>query len=125
MTKPFSPRVLCARVAAVLRRAEDAEVGDGEIIKRGPVTIRLNRHQIIVDGEELRLTPIEFKILAFLAKRPGWVYTRERIISEVQGDDVIITERTVDVHVVAVRKKLGDHAELIQTVRGVGYKFRD
>ena len=125
--KPFSPRVLAARVAAMLRRNEetDAAADTDDTLKRGPITIRQNRHQVLLDGEEIRLTPIEYNILLFLCKRPGWVYTRERIISEVQGDDVIITERTVDVHVVSVRKKLGDHADYIQTVRGVGYKLKE
>ncbi len=128
VTKPFSPRVLLARLKAVLRRraeSEPASTEDQPVLTRGSITINPNRHEVLVHGQEACLTPIEFKILRFLASNPGRVYTRQRIIDEAQGEDVLITERTVDVHIVSLRRKLGDHAVVIETVRGVGYRFKD
>jgi len=127
VTKPFSPKVLVARINAVLRRRaepEEPEPDEEPVIARGGLSINPNRHEVLLEGKEIRLTPIEFKVLYFLSKTPGRVYTRKRIIDKAQGEDVYITERTVDVHVVALRRKLGDQAHLIETVRGVGYKFK-
>jgi two-component system phosphate regulon response regulator PhoB len=126
VTKPFSPRVLAARVKALLRRSSaKSSAREEETIDCGEISIRPNRHQVIAGGREVGLTPIEFRILTILAQRPGWVFTRERIIDHAQGEDVVITERTVDVHIAALRKKLAAYADYIETVRGVGYKFRD
>jgi two-component system phosphate regulon response regulator PhoB len=114
-------------VKAVLRRREEV-VPAGEVapvVRQGELTIAPDRHEATVGGEALALTPIEFKILYFLASHPGRVYTRQRIIDEAQGEDVTITERTVDVHVVSLRRKLGSQAALLETVRGVGYRFKD
>jgi two-component system phosphate regulon response regulator PhoB len=127
ITKPFSPRVLLARVQAVLRRGNGA-VGEAEEqapVDLGWLKIDPSRHETLVDGEALKLTPIEFKILLFLSTHPGFVFTRSRIIDEAQGEDVTITERTVDVHVVSLRKKLGERAAHLETVRGIGYKFKE
>ena len=127
ISKPFSPKVLVARINAVLRRrgiAAPEEEDEQPVITANELIINPNRHEVTLSGEEIRLTPIEFKVLHFLASSPGRVFTRKRIIDEAQGEDVFITERTVDVHVVALRRKLGDHAHLIETVRGVGYKFK-
>lgn len=126
ITKPFSPKVLIARVKAVLRRgivSDEAQPGD--ILKRGDLVIDLTRHEASVGGEALALTPTEFKLLHFLASYPGRVFPRDHLISRVIGEDVIVLSRNIDVHIRSLRKKLGDHRELIETVRGVGYRFQD
>jgi len=126
VTKPFSPRVLLARVRAVLRRRNK---GGGEeeslIIAVGELTINPARHEVKVKGEPTTLTATEFRILQYLARRPGWVFTRDQIISAVKGEDYPVTERSVDVQIVSLRKKLGDSGNLIETVRGVGYRFKE
>ncbi len=125
ITKPFSPRILVARVnAALRRRGEQAPPGADPSIQRGSLAIHPDRHESLLGGEELRLTPIEFKILYVLARHPGRVFTRNQIIDRALGEDIFITERTIDVHIVSLRKKLGDHSTFIETVRGVGYKFK-
>ncbi len=125
ITKPFSPRVLLARVnTALRRRGIDDEAGIQPTLKRGDLTINPGRHEVLWRENEVHLTPIEFKILYCLARRPGRVFTRNQIIDEAQGEDVYITERTVDVHIAAIRKKLGSDAGVVETVRGIGYKFR-
>jgi len=129
VTKPFSPRVLIARVRAVLRRG--AEPPEGEAIRRvGRVTIHAGRHEACVDDVPVELTPGEFRILCFLARRPGWVFTRQQLVDAAQGDDAFVndryvTERSVDVHIVSLRRKLGVAGHAIETVRGVGYRLRD
>lgn len=128
VTKPFSPRVLMARVKAALRRQVTNLPPEGDTpasLRRGPFAIHPGRHEVRIDDREVRLTPIEFRILYCLARRPGWVFTRSKIIENALGEDVLITERTVDVHVVSLRRKLGETADYIETVRGVGYRFRD
>jgi two-component system phosphate regulon response regulator PhoB len=127
ITKPFSPRVLLARVQAVLRRGSGTAeaVEEQSPVDLGWLQIDPSRHETRMGDETLKLTPIEFKILLFLAMHPGFVFTRSRIIDEAQGEDVTITERTVDVHVVSLRKKLGDRATHRETVRGIGYKFTE
>lgn len=126
VTKPFSPRVLLARVKAVLRRGsvtDDAQPGD--IVNRGVLVIDLARHEARLDEVPLVLTPTEFKLLHFLASHPGRVFPRDHIVSRVIGDDAIVLSRNVDVHIRSLRKKLGEHRDLIETVRGVGYRFQD
>jgi len=127
VTKPFSPRVLLARVKAVLRRKEEAPPADSAepAVELGELAISPARHEVRCAGQPVPLTPIEFKILYFLARHSGRVYSRQQIIDEAQGEDVTITERTVDVHIVSLRRKLGAQAALIETVRGVGYRFKD
>jgi two-component system, OmpR family, alkaline phosphatase synthesis response regulator PhoP len=125
ITKPFSPRVLLARVKAVLRRLKSESIEDNAIIKIHGIIINPGRHEIIVENQSLDLTATEFRILNFLAKRPGWVFTRDQIINAVKGDDYPVTERSVDVQVVGLRKKLGEAGKNIETVRGVGYRFRE
>ena len=83
------------------------------------------RHEVLVNGESIALSASEFKILYFLARRPGWVFTRDQIISSVRGDDYPVTDRSVDVQIVGLRKKLGVSGEYVQTVRGVGYRFKE
>jgi two-component system phosphate regulon response regulator PhoB len=125
LTKPFSPRVLIARVRAVLRRRRSTPVDDGAVIHAHGIEIHPGRHQVTVDGEPVDLTATEFRILHFLAKRPGWVFTRYQIVDGIRGPNYPVTERSVDVQVVALRRKLGEKGEAIETVRGVGYRFSE
>jgi two-component system, OmpR family, alkaline phosphatase synthesis response regulator PhoP len=125
VTKPFSPKVLLARIKAVLRRKKYEEVEDTPILKIHELTINPARHEVLVEDEPKSLTASEFKILYFLARRPGWVFTRDQIISSVRGDDYPVTDRSVDVQIVGLRKKLGESGAYIQTVRGVGYRFKE
>jgi two-component system phosphate regulon response regulator PhoB len=127
VTKPFSPRVLVARVRAVLRRksGEGAAPGEDEVIQRDGLRIHPGRHEVTVDGEPVDLTFTEFRILHLLARRPGWVFTRYQIVDAVRGEDHPVSDRSVDVQIVGLRKKLGESADLIETVRGVGYRFRE
>jgi len=123
VAKPFSPKVLSARVRSVLRRQGQGSEAEGEVIRQGDMVIDPNRHQVLLAGASLPLTASEFKILHFLAKKPGWVFSRDQIISAIHDSDFAVTDRTVDVQVVALRKKLGERQNCIQTVRGIGYKF--
>ena len=125
LTKPFSPRVLVARVRAVLRRKSVAAPGTEEILRIHEMEINPGRHEVRLHGKAVDMTRTEFRILHFLARRPGWVFTRYQIVDGSQGADALVTERSVDVHIVSLRKKLGDGGEMIQTVRGVGYKLKD
>jgi two-component system alkaline phosphatase synthesis response regulator PhoP len=124
--KPFSPKVLLARIKAVLRRKKGVAVSDPtKLIKIQNLTIHPGKHEVLVDDEKINLTATEFNLLTLLAGRPGWVFTRQQIIDNVRGDDVIITDRAVDVQIVGLRKKLGESGNFIETVRGVGYRFRE
>ena len=122
--KPFSPKILIARVRSVLRRRGNSVEAQTEVIRHGDLTIDLNRHQVRLAGHPLPLTATEFKILNFLAKKPGWVFSRDQIITAVHDGDIAVTDRTVDVQIVALRKKLGASQHCIETVRGIGYKFQ-
>ena len=123
--KPFSTKVLVARLRALLRRtAGETDSEAGEVIRRGTFLLDLGRREASINGKPLDLTFTEFEILRLLAKRPGWVYSRSRIVNEIKGADYPVTERAVDVQIVGLRTKLGD-ADLIETVRGVGYKFKN
>jgi len=127
ITKPFSPRVLAARLKAVLRRRREEREDKAlrEQIRRGHLVLHLGRREVRVAGEPVSLTWTEFQILALLAGRPGWVFTRYQIVDAVRGEDHAVTERAVDVHMVGLRRKLGGSGVLLETVRGVGYRFRD
>ena len=124
ITKPFSPRVVAARVRAVLRRKTQPADEDKPIRIHG-IEILPGRHEVLVDGKAASLTYTEFKILQFLARRPGWVFTRYQIVEAVRGEEYAVTDRSVDVQIVGLRKKLGDHGDLVETVRGVGYRFKE
>lgn len=124
IVKPFSPRVLQARIKAVLRRKEHDEADDASI-RVHDLGIYPARHEVTLKGVPVTLTTTEFRILHFLARRPGWVFSREKIINAVRGEDYAVTDRSVDVQIVGLRKKLGSAGECIQTVRGVGYKFKE
>lgn len=126
VTKPFSPRVLVARVRALLRRPTDRTLdADRTVVEIHGLTIDPVRHEARLEGKRLELTLTEFRILHWISRHPGRVCTRQQIIDAVRGDDYPVTERSVDVQVASLRKKMGEQAELIQTVRGVGYRFRD
>jgi len=121
VTKPFSPRILNARVKALLRRKEKKD----DFIKIFDLELDHGRREIKVCGRPVELTFSQFQLLHFLIKRPGWVFTRTQIIDAVQGDDYAVTDRSVDVQMVSLRKKLGTYGKYIETVRGVGYRFRE
>lgn len=123
LAKPFSPRVLLARVKAVLRRQAGEADDAAAPLRRGPLEIDPGRHQVRLAGAPVPLTPTEFGILYLLAGKPGWVFTRQQIVDAVRGEDYAVTERSVDVQIVGLRRKLGDGAAVIETVRGIGYRF--
>jgi len=125
ITKPFSPRVLIARVKAVLRRKARESSEDSSVIRIDDLLIHPGRNEVLLNNELVDLTFTEFRILHFLARRPGWVFTRDQIVDAVRGEDYAVTTRSVDVHIVGLRKKLGPAREFIETVRGVGYRFRE
>ena len=124
VTKPFSPRELVARIKAVLRRTA-APQAPSEMIQRGNLTIDLARRTVNCTGETVVLTATEFKLLHFFATRPGRVFSRTELIDGVLGRDVVVEDRTIDVHITGLRKKLGDCGDWIETVRGFGYRFRE
>ena len=128
VVKPFSPRVLMARIRAVLRRGQEMAAAplDNRITRlEGQLVIDPDRHKVVASGQTLDLTVTEFGILLHLAQRPGFVRTRDQIISAVHGRNVVLSSRTIDVHVTALRKKLGGLANCVETVRGVGYRFAE
>ncbi|HCE44328.1 MAG TPA: DNA-binding response regulator [Lentisphaeria bacterium] len=126
ITKPFNLKVLIARIKAVLRKGSvSQESGSAEVIKRKNLVIDPGRREVTAGGKKIDLTFTEFEILAFLARRPGWVFTRNQIVNGVKGGGYPVTERAVDVQIVGIRKKLGAAAEMIDTIRGVGYRFND
>ena len=125
ITKPFSPRILVARVKAALRR-KVAELPDGsEVVKIHNLVIHPGRREVRVGNEPVDLTFTEFEILSYLVRRPGWVFTRFQIVDAVRGSDYFVTDRSVDVQIVGLRKKLGPGGKFIETVRGVGYRFKE
>jgi two-component system alkaline phosphatase synthesis response regulator PhoP len=124
LCKPFSPRVLLARVKSVLRRGKTPPVDPQAVLRVEGLMINPARREVAVDNAAVELTNTEFKLLHFLMKQPGIVFTRDQIVDGVHGDDYPVTDRSVDVQVVGLRKKLGECGQLIETVRGVGYRFR-
>jgi two-component system alkaline phosphatase synthesis response regulator PhoP len=123
--KPFSPRVLLARIRAVLRRRQQPAPTESTRVRVHDLEIDPGRHRVFVNDREVELTTTEFKLLQFLAARPGWVFTRYQIVDAVRGTDYPVTDRSVDVQIVGLRKKLGEAGPYIETVRGVGYRFRE
>ncbi len=123
ITKPFSPRILLARLRAVLRRRETDDAAQ-PVMRRGPIVIDATRHEVTLDGDPVTMTLTEFRVLEFLARRPGIVFSRYQIVDAVKGEDYPVTDRSVDVQIVGLRKKLGRFSTCIETVRGVGYRFR-
>jgi two-component system phosphate regulon response regulator PhoB len=126
LVKPFSPRVLVARVKALLRRRRRSSDADTQApVEMHGIAIHPGRHEVLVHGKTVDCTNMEFRILHFLASRPGWVFTRCQIVEGARGENYPVTDRSVDVLITGLRKKLGDAGECIETVRGVGYRFRE
>lgn len=125
ITKPFSPRILVARVRAVLRRNVKEPMEESSVLRIHDLVVHPGRREVLIDGKPVQLTFTEFGILKFLARRPGWVFTRAQIVDAVRGDDYFVTDRSVDVQIVGLRKKLGPAGNYIETVRGVGYRFKE
>jgi two-component system phosphate regulon response regulator PhoB len=128
IAKPFSPKVLIARIRSLLRRTQsrinEARALD-ELVQIGPITLDAGRHEVSLKGQPVDLSATEFAILEFLMRNPGWVFSRNQIIDAVRGKDYPVTERSVDVQILGLRKKLGEAGNRIETVRGVGYRFQD
>ncbi|MCD6292244.1 MAG: response regulator transcription factor, partial [Deltaproteobacteria bacterium] len=126
VTKPFSPKELMARVKAVLRRGSALIVAvDDKRIERNGVVIDIERHLVTVAGETVSsLTATELKLLHFLAANAGRVFTRDHLLSRVMGQESFVVDRNIDVHIQAIRKKLGREREVIETIRGIGYRYR-
>jgi DNA-binding response OmpR family regulator len=123
LAKPFSPREMLARVKALLRRANTSRSVSDDYIQVGPLAIDFSRFEAKLSGQPLKLTATEFKLLAELAGHPGRALTREHLLNRAVGDAVVVVDRNIDVHIRSVRKKLGDQAAMIETVRGLGYRF--
>jgi DNA-binding response OmpR family regulator len=123
VTKPFSPRELIARIRAIMRRGAERKLN--EVLEKGDLIIDSARYKVMVGGEEIQLTTTEFKLLEYMARRPGVVLSRYQILDAVSGDDTVVCDRTVDAHVKSLRRKLGRARDYIETVRGVGYRFKE
>ncbi len=124
VTKPFSPRELIARVKAVLRRRE--RKGNGAQVKIGGIlTLDMQKYQVGVEGRRVELTSTEFRILKLLSSKKGWVFTRDQILDYLWGDEKVVLDRTIDVHIKNIREKLGKAGKFIKNIRGVGYKLED
>ena len=125
MTKPFSMSVLVARISALLRRADQQQDDGSETLSAGPIRIDTARHRVQIDGHDITLTLTEFRLLAAIVGARGRVLQRDQLIDSAMGSDAIVIDRTIDVHMTALRKKLGKARKYIQTVRGVGYKLAE
>jgi two-component system alkaline phosphatase synthesis response regulator PhoP len=125
ITKPFSPKILLARLKAVLRRRKSEPIGETDVLTFGDLMIHPGRYEVLVQGKPIKLTSTEFRILHFMARRPGWVFTRYQIVDAARGEDVAVTDRSVDFHMASLRKKLGPRSDYIETVWGVGYRFKE
>ncbi|RME73886.1 MAG: DNA-binding response regulator [Planctomycetota bacterium] len=124
--KPFGRRELTARLRAALRRGRSSSpLHEAGTLRRGPLEIDLDRHEVRLDGRPVYFTPAEFRLLRHLAAHPGRAFTRDALLPRISGPDAIVTPRTVDVHIRALRRKLGRHRGWIETVRGVGYRMRE
>ncbi|MBN2225932.1 MAG: response regulator transcription factor [candidate division Zixibacteria bacterium] len=125
ISKPFSPRVLLARIHAVMRRKSEPPPEGMVPLSFRDLSIDPGRHEVRVAGTPITLTSTEFRLLHFLAQRPGWVFTRDQIMDSTHGEDTVVTDRSIDVHIAGLRKKMGPCGKYIETVRGVGYRFHD
>ncbi len=125
VTKPFSPRILLARVKAALRRESAPSQEEPEVIRLHRLELDTNQHRVSVKGQQVSLSATEFSILKYLASNPGWVFSRNQIINAVKGENYPVTERSVDVQILGIRKKLGGQGRFIETVRGVGYRMKE
>ena len=125
ITKPFSPNVLVARVKTALRRLDEISTDSDDLIVIRDLTVHPGKHEVLVSGTRVDLTASEFAILLCLSRKPGWVYTRAQIVESIRGHGYAVTDRTIDFQMVGLRKKLGAVANYIETIRGVGYRFRE
>ena len=124
IVKPFSPKVVIARIRSVLRRRISEKLVGAEPLVFGELSIHPGKRDVLVRNERIVLTNLEFMVLHFLARRPEWVYTRYQIVEGVRGSNYPVTDRSVDVLIVGLRKKLGTAGDYIETVRGAGYRFK-
>lgn len=124
ISKPFSPKILLARVKTVLRRKQQGAGDSQSIVRHEALLVNPQRREVAIDNERIELTNTEFKLLHFLIRQPGIVFSRDQIVEGVHGDDYPVTDRSVDVQVVGLRKKLLEYGACIETVRGVGYRFK-
>ena len=125
ITKPFSPKVLIARIHALLRRTGQQATDQSDAVRVHELEIDPVKFKARLAGEKLELTTNEFRMLHFLARHSGWVFTRYQIVNAVRGEEYVVTERAIDVQIAGLRKKLGKHADYIETVRGIGYRFKE
>jgi DNA-binding response OmpR family regulator len=125
VTKPFSPRVLVARIHKALRRSTQPGPENRDLIQRDEMVIDIRKHEVTVKGIPVTLTYTEFEVLTLLAERPGWAFSRSQIVDNVRGYNYSVTDRSVDVQIVGLRRKLGPCGRQIETVRGVGYRFKE
>lgn len=125
MTKPFSPKVLSAKIKALLRRENTRDKPMEGMLVCDQLSIHPGKREVRLEGKQLSLTPMEFQILHFLASHQGWAYTRSQIVAAIRGENFAVTDRSVDTLVVGLRKKLGEYSHYVETVRSVGYRFRD
>jgi len=125
LSKPFSTKILLARIQAVLRRATESLPGDSDVVQVDELRLDPGKFIATITGTPVELTAGDFRLLHFLASHRGWVFTRYQIVDAIRGEGYVVTERAVDVQIAGLRKKLGDYGQYIQTVRGVGYRFRD
>ena len=124
VTKPFSPKILIARIRSLFRRLKAKEITSQSVIELDGILINPGKFEVLINNKPITLTLTEFQILHQLAKKPGWVFTRDQLIDAIRGEDTIITDRSIDVQIVGLRKKLGKSGTLIETVRGIGYRFK-
>jgi DNA-binding response OmpR family regulator len=125
ITKPFDLNVLQARVRVQLRTYGNIEKTPDDNLNFGPLLIELSKCRVLVDNSEVSLTSTEFRILSMLAQKPGHVFTREQFINNIQGEQIFVTGRTIDTHIAGLRKKIGVASNMIETIRGIGYRFKD
>jgi two-component system alkaline phosphatase synthesis response regulator PhoP len=125
ITKPFSPRVLLARLRAVLRRHSLPLPPETAPLKTEELVIHPGRHEVMLNGQAIQLTVTEFRLLHLLARKPGWVFTRSQIVNEIHGDDYPVSDRSIDVQIASLRRKLGDFGGHLETIRGIGYRYKE
>ena len=126
ISKPFSPKVLIARIRAILRRRKKTDPDSEDMTKQeGDLIIDRTRYEVTIEGNKVDLTLSEFELLSFLADKKGWVFTRGQIVDAIRGENYAVTQRSIDVIIVGLRKKLKNYASAIETIRGVGYRFKE